>query len=286
MAQEQNPNVGVFLSGGGALGFAHIGMLQALEEAGIYPQYVSGASMGALVGALYSAGYSPAEIKEIVNNDRLHKRSKLFATTGRANKSNNRVALFTHKKVRRILERYIHTDNFEDLEKHFMVSVSNLTDSRTEVIDSGNHLIDYLLASMSIPAVFEPVFMDGKIYVDGGSLNHFAALPIREKVDYLIGLDVMPPTKTAFLTGPMNLITTYIHSIAQITGEEGRAACDYLIDSYAIEKYRILDFSKFEEIYEYGYQLMKEYIRRHPDMVENCGVRATIPRDTPQFEIK
>lgn len=286
MAQEQNPKVGVFLSGGGALGFAHIGMLQAMEEAGIYPQYVSGASMGALVGALYSAGYSPSEIKEIVYKDKLYKNSRLFATSGRTNKQWERVSLFTHKKVRKILEKHLHTDNFEDLEKHFMVAVSNLTNSCTEVIDSGDHLIDYLLASMSIPAVFEPVFMDGKIYVDGGSLNHFASLPIREKVDYLIGLDVMPPTETTFLTGPMNLITTYIHSVAQITGKEGREACDYLIDSYAIEKYKILDFKKFEEIYEYGYQLMKEYISKHPDMVENCGVKATIPGDTPQFEIE
>ena len=71
-AQECGPKVGVFLSGGGALGFAHIGMLQALEEAGISPEYVSGASMGALVGAFYSAGNDPQQIKEIVMKEKLY----------------------------------------------------------------------------------------------------------------------------------------------------------------------------------------------------------------------
>ena len=59
IAQEQNRKVGIFLSGGGALGFAHIGILQALEEEGIYPEYIAGASMGALVGSFYASGKSP-----------------------------------------------------------------------------------------------------------------------------------------------------------------------------------------------------------------------------------
>jgi NTE family protein len=263
IAQEQKPKVGVFLSGGGALGFAHIGMLQAMEEEGITPDYVAGASMGALVGAVYSAGHSPEEIKKIVLDEKLYRKSRLFSLSGAKVKG---VSLSSHKKVRKILEKYIGTDNFAELQRHYMVSVSNLTQSTTEVKDSGSHLIDWVLASMSIPAVFEPVVMDGNIYIDGGSLNHFPTKEIREKVDILIGVDVMPGKDTVVINNIPDMISNYIHSVAMISGKEGRALCDYLIDSPAINYYRIMDFEKFEEIYNYGYETMKKYLEDHPEL--------------------
>jgi NTE family protein len=268
IAQEQKPKVGVFLSGGGALGFAHIGMLQAMEEVGITPDYVAGASMGALVGAVYSAGHSPEEIKKIVLDEKLYRKSRLFSLSGAKVKG---VSLSSHKKVRKILEKYIGTDNFAELQRHYMVSVSNLTQSTTEVKDSGSHLIDWVLASMSIPAVFEPVVMDGNIYIDGGSLNHFPTKEIREKVDILIGVDVMPERDTLVIKNIPDMISSYVHSVAMISGKEGRALCDYLIDSPAINYYRIMDFEKFEEIYNYGYETMKRYLEDHPELMTDVS---------------
>ena len=263
IAQEQNPKVGVFLSGGGALGFAHIGMLQAMEEEGITPDYVAGASMGALIGAVYSAGKSPQEIKQIVLDEKLYRKSRLFSFSGAKVKG---VSLSSHRKVRKILEKYIGTDSFAGLERHYMVSVSNLTLSRTEVKDSGGHLIDWVLASMSIPAVFEPVIVDNMIYVDGGSLNHFPTREIREKVDVLIGVDVMPRKDTVEISNIREMFSSYIHSVAITNGQEGRVRCDYLIESPAINYYRIMDFEKFEEIYNYGYETMKKYLEDHPEL--------------------
>lgn len=263
-AQECGPKVGVFLSGGGALGFAHIGMLQALEEAGISPEYVSGASMGALVGAFYSAGNDPQQIKEIVMKEKLYKRENLFALSGAKVKG---VSLSANRKVRDILSRHIGTDQFDDLEKHFMVAVSNLTESQTEVIDSGDGLIDYLLASMAIPGVFEPVVIDGDIYVDGGSLNHFPTKSIREKVDILIGIDVMPRKGDVTISNTKDLLTSFIHSLAIVSGEEGRDLCDYMVESSAINFYSAFDFDKFEEIHNYGYETMKKYLEDHPELV-------------------
>ena len=260
--------MGVFLSGGGALGFAHIGMLQAMEEEGITPDYVAGASMGALVGAVYSAGKSPEEIKKIVLDEKLYRKSRLFSLSGAKVKG---VSLSSHKKVRKILEKYIGTDNFAELQRHYMVSVSNLTQSTTEVKDSGSHLIDWVLASMSIPAVFEPVVMDGNIYIDGGSLNHFPTKEIREKVDILIGVDVMPERDTLVIKNIPDMISSYVHSVAMISGKEGRALCDYLIDSPAINYYRIMDFEKFEEIYNYGYETMKKYLEDHPELISDVS---------------
>lgn len=267
IAQEQNPKVGVFLSGGGALGFAHIGMLQAMEEVGITPDYVAGASMGALVGSFYCAGNTPQQIKDIVLKERLYKRGNLFALSGAKVKG---VSLSANRKVRSILNRYIGTDRFENLEKHFMVAVSNLSKSQTEVVGSGGGLIDYLLASMAIPGVFEPVIINGDMYVDGGSLNHFPTQEIRDKVDILIGLDVMPRKGDVTIGNTKDLLVSFIHSLAIVSGKEGRDLCDYLVDSSAIDFYNAFDFDKFEEIYNYGYETMKRYLEDHPELISDA----------------
>ena len=196
--------------------------------------------------------------------EKLYKRENLFALSGAKVKG---VSLSANRKVRNILSRHIGTDQFDDLEKHFMVAVSNLTESQTEVIDSGDGLIDYLLASMAIPGVFEPVVIDGDIYVDGGSLNHFPTKSIREKVDILIGIDVMPRKGDVTISNTKDLLTSFIHSLAIVSGEEGRDLCDYMVESSAINFYSAFDFDKFEEIYNYGYETMKNYLEGHPELV-------------------
>lgn len=264
---DKKPKVGILLSGGGALGFAHIGVLKALEEEGVSPQYIAGASMGALVGTFYSYGYSPDFIHDMVISEKLYIKDKIFAITGAENKG---LAIYTHKKVRNLLDKYIKTDNFDGLKREMVMTVSNLTDSRTEAISSGGHLKEFLLASMSIPAVFEPVIINNKIYVDGGSLNHFPAYVLRDKVDVLIGVDVMPEKDTVRVTKLTEVVTSYIHSLAIVSSIPGRKACDYLIDCHAINEYAMLEFDKFNEIYDYGYNMMKDYIKEHPEMIEAC----------------
>lgn len=242
-------------------------MLKALEESGVSPQYIAGASMGALVGTFYSYGYSPDFIADMVRNEKLYIKDKIFSITGAENKG---LAIYTHKKVRGILDKYIKTNSFEDLKRNMVMTVSNLTDSRTEAISSGDNLKEFLLASMSIPAVFEPVIINNKIYVDGGSLNHFPAFVLRDKVDVLIGVDVMPAKDTVRVRKLAEVVTSYVHSLAIVSSVPGRKACDYLIDCHAIDQYAMLEFEKFEEIYKYGYDMMKEYINAHPEMIEAC----------------
>lgn len=265
-----SPKVGILLSGGGALGFAHIGVLQALEEAGISPDYVAGASMGALVGAFYCYGYSPEFIYDMVLDERLNEVTKLVSLTGAKVKG---LSIFSNKRVRELLHKYFTTNNFDDLQKEMTVIVSNLSDSRTEHYSAGNNLQEYLLASMAIPAVFEPVVIDSKYYIDGGNFNHFPSYVLRYKVDILIGVDVMPRKKEVSLGGVMDVITSYMHSQAIINSKEGRSECDFLVDIHSIDKYSMSDFGKFKEIYQEGYDTMKAYIESHPEMVKRCATR-------------
>ena len=113
--------------------------------------------------------------------------------------------------------------------------------------------------------------MDGNIYIDGGSLNHFPTKEIREKVDILIGVDVMPRKDTVEIRNVREMFSSYIHSVAITNGQEGRSRCDYLIESPAINYYRIMDFEKFEEIYNYGYETMKKYLEDHPELIADVS---------------
>ena len=104
--------IGLCLSGGGALGLAHIGALKALEEKNIYPDYISGSSMGAIIGALYASGHSPSQMESIIEKEELFKPLKLinlhlFSKSG----------LSSHNALRNILRRYIPQNDFSALKK-------------------------------------------------------------------------------------------------------------------------------------------------------------------------
>ena len=75
-APESNNTIGICLGGGGALGFAHIGVLQSLEDHGVFPQCISGSSMGAIIGTLYAIGFSPAEMLQLIKDDKHYKVTK------------------------------------------------------------------------------------------------------------------------------------------------------------------------------------------------------------------
>jgi NTE family protein len=261
---NSQPTVGVVLSGGGALGFAHIGCLQSLEEAGIYPDYVAGASMGALVGAFYANGMAPTEIYTMAQKEKIYKKTKLFyPSVDRVN-----LGLSSHKNVEKLMNKYIGHNSFDSLQKHLYVSVTNLNTQECEFIGSGNMLKEYVLASSSIPAVFESVIIDGQFYVDGGTTNNMPAQAIRDKCDILIGIDVVPPSKLDTINDFIGLSIRTMNTMTISNSKEGRVMCDYVIDCMAIEKYNNFNFEKYKEIYEIGYETMKKYIEEHPGMME------------------
>ena len=159
--------IGLALSGGGALGFAHIGALQALEEHGVKPDFISGSSMGAIIGAIYCAGYSPAKIMRIIQAEKLYKLDKLMSP----NLNFKQKGLSSHATLRATLKELIPHDCFDSLEIPFAVCVTNITSGIYEYYYSGKGIVDYVVSSASIPGVFDPVVIKNTTYVDGGVLN-------------------------------------------------------------------------------------------------------------------
>ncbi len=263
-AMAEKPRVGIVLSGGGALGFAHIGALQAFADNGIEFDGVAGASMGAIVGSLYASGKTPQEMMEIVKQNRLNKVLKLVSSS-RA----TRTGWSSHKTLRKVLTKELSSDSFDSLPTPFFVSITNLTKAQSEIVGSGNNLIDYVIASASVPGVFEVMTIDNDQYVDGGVLNNLPAQALTTSCDVIVGVDVfahvgkLPPLKRA-----KNVALHSIRLMQEKNSEEGRLLCDFLIEPRLLERFSELDFENYKEIYQCGYDAVTQFIEENPKILQ------------------
>ena len=263
----RQPRVGITLSGGGALGYAHIGVLQALEEHGIHPDCISGSSMGAIIGTLYAAGYSPKEMLAIVQKDKLYRINKLltlqsaFTTTG----------MSSHKSLHRILLQLIPHNSFDSLPRRLTVCVTNLDSGESEYISSGDSLAEYVVASASIPGIFETRTVGGHTYVDGGVLDNLPVRALRPQCDHIIAVDVLPFVKESRKSTSLDVMLWSIRLMQHSNSIPGRAAADWLIDSYALVEFHEFSFDKYREIYQYGYKAATEYLAAHPELIRRCA---------------
>ena len=234
--------IGITFSGGSARGYAHVGILRALSEHGIEPEIISGTSMGAVVGVLYAAGYTPGEIQDILVRETFSKVTGFaWQTTG----------LLKMQKLRPVLKKYI-ADDFSGLKKPLFVGVSNLNEARKEYRSSGP-LHEYLIASCSVPGMFAPVSIDGSSYVDGGLMCNLPASVIRAQCKILIGAHVNYPGRINSFTGPKRIIERAVNLGITENAKPEMKCCDYLIDPPEMQHYSLFDFRKIEDIIEAGY---------------------------------
>lgn len=175
--------VGLVLSGGGARGFAHIGVVKALREAGVPIDAVGGTSMGAIMGAGVAAGWTVAEMIE-----RFHR--TFVATNPLGDYTLPIVALASGRKVSRLLRQEFGDVAIDDLQLPFYAVSSNLSTGR-DVSHVDGELWRWLRASAAIPGVLPPVFHDGHVFVDGGAINNFPVDVMRARTyGTVIGVDV------------------------------------------------------------------------------------------------
>lgn len=211
------PKVAVVLSGGGAKGTAHIGALKVIEEAGIPIDYVVGTSMGAIVGGLYSIGYTPQQLDSMVNaqnwkfllsdapnpkdvllDDRLKsERYVLSIPFSLKSAAVSDAGIIKGKNLARLFstltEGYQDSVDFSRLPIPFACVSENLVNG-SEVVFHEGILATAMRSSMSIPGVFAPVDLDGMVLVDGGMVNNYPVdVALAMGADYIIGVDVQSP---------------------------------------------------------------------------------------------
>jgi len=234
--RSERKKVGVVLSGGGAKGMAHIGVLKVLEEAGIPVDVITGTSMGSIVGGLYAIGYNANSLdsivrmqdwsyvitdKENMRNQSIDDRKKqntYIISTGMAigKRAENAGGLIKGKNLAELFQRlctgYTDSLNFsKDLRIPFACVATNIIDN-SEVDFHSGRLPQAMRASMSIPAAFSPVRLGDMVLVDGGLKNNYPADLAREMgADIIIGVTVQTDPKVADdLEGTMSILNQII----------------------------------------------------------------------------
>ena len=253
---------GIALSGGGARGILHLGVLEALRKYGIHPEIISGTSMGALVGVFYASGMEPLQILELIKSSKLHHMINWKLPTS---------GLLDLKKAQTILEKNIPKDDFSCLKKPFYCTVSNLNSGLTETKSSGK-LFRWVLASASIPVIFEPQIIDGMTYVDGGLFNNLPVDCIRARCRFLIGVHVNRNDPEENITGFKAVAERTFRLIFAKNVHESLDLCDFVIDPPQTRLFNTFDFGKADEIFKIGFDETEQRILELADLVDLNGV--------------
>jgi len=191
--------IGLTLGGGGVRGLAHVPVLEALDDLGVKPDIISGASVGAIIGALYASGMSGREIREHINRylilkddtwrDIVAKKSDLLKWVAAFSAELPRRGLMKTQRFIGYLFSEIKKPTFEELEIPLLVIAADYWTAEEVVFETGD-LLPALQASMAVPGVFAPVPIAGKVLIDGGVVNLVPYDHLLERADFTIAVNV------------------------------------------------------------------------------------------------
>jgi NTE family protein len=277
-AQEQEDvKVGLVLSGGGAKGLAHIGVLEVIEEAGVRIDYIAGTSMGAIIGALYASGYSAKELDSIfmvvqfdkLIQDNLPRRAKTFYEK----EVDEKYAItlpFDNFKINvpsslsrgqnvynlfyQLTSHVSDVNDFSQLPIPFFCIATDVESGKAVQLESG-YLPQAISASGALPSLFSPVVIGDKLLIDGGVVNNYPVDELRKKgMDIIIGVDVQDSLLDRTDLKSALMILNQINNYRTISAmKEKREKTDIYIHP-DIKGFTVVSFDRGEDIIETGRQ--------------------------------
>ncbi|WP_307942301.1 patatin-like phospholipase family protein [Pseudomonas mosselii] len=314
-AETARPKIGLVLSGGAARGLAHIGVLKALEEQGVRIDAIAGTSMGAVVGGLYASGYSIAELENLAttldwqqalsdapprkdvpfrrkqdDRDFLVKQKLSFRDDGSLGLP---LGVIQGQNLALLLEsKLAHTADIRDFDKlpiPFRAVATDIT-SGEKVIFRRGHLPQVIRASMSIPAVFAPVELDGRLLVDGGMTDNIPVDVVREMgVDLAIVVDIGTPLRNRKqLATVVDVLNQSITLMTRRNSEEQLASLrreDILVQP-PLSAFGVTDFGRARDMIDAGYRATRALdprlaALRQPEGDSNLAVARSPKQRTP-----
>ncbi|TBX71069.1 patatin [Flavobacterium silvisoli] len=272
---QKRPKIGLVLSGGGAKGFAHIGVLKALENAGVKIDYIGGTSMGAVVGGLYATGYSASQIDSIFYNtdfdellqDYIPRSSKSFYE-----KRNDEMyalslpfdklkigipialskGMYNYNLLSKLTHKVRHVKDFNKLPIPFLCVATDIEKGEPVVLQSG-YLAQAMLASSAFPSLFAPVEIDGKLLIDGGVVNNYPAEEVRKMgADIIIGVDVQDDLKDRKSLKDATRILVQITNLDMIKKMKEKIKITDIYIKPDISNYGVISFDEGQEIIKKG----------------------------------
>lgn len=272
---KKRPKIGLVLSGGGAKGFAHIGVLKVIEQAGIKIDYIGGTSMGAVIGGLYASGYNASQIDSIFKrtnfdeliNDYIPRASKNFY--GKKNDelyalvlpfSNFRIGIpealskgmYNYNLLSSLTRNVRHVRDFNQLPTPFLCIGTNIETGEEVLLNKGN-LAQAMVASAAFPSLFSPVEVDGKLIVDGGVVNNYPIKEVRDLgADIIIGVDVQDDLLDRKNLKNATRILVQITNLQSIEKMKKKVKDTDVYIKPDISNYRVISFDKGAEIIRKG----------------------------------
>lgn len=195
---SDRPAIGLALGSGGASGLAHIPMLEVFDELGIKPSVIAGSSIGSIIGALYASGLSGKEIRDIVlqfsGSDMEIFRTLIQGDSGLELMDLLKVdldagGLLDTQGFLNFLKQKIRVNTFEELSIPLIVAAADYWKQEQVTIDSGD-IVPAVKASMAVPGLFAPVAWEGRLLVDGGTVNPLPYDLLKDRCDFLVAIDV------------------------------------------------------------------------------------------------
>lgn len=314
-AEPAHPKIGLVLSGGAARGLAHIGVLKALEEQGVRIDAIAGTSMGAVVGGLYASGYSVQELETLAttldwqqalsdapprrdvpfrrkqdDRDFLVKQKLSFRDDGSLGLP---LGVIQGQNLALLLEsKLAHTADTRDFDKLPIPFRAVATDiaSGEKVVFRRGHLPQVIRASMSIPAVFAPVELEGRLLVDGGMVDNIPLDVAREMgVDLAIVVDIGTPLRDRKqLATVVDVLNQSITLMTRRNSEEQLANLhrDDILIQPQLAAFGVTDFGRAQDMIDAGYRATRLLgtrlaVLRQPDGDANLAVARSSSQRTP-----
>jgi len=282
--ENPRPRVGLVLSGGGAKGLAHIGVLKVIDSLGIKVDYIAGTSMGAVVGGLYSSGYTANQLDSIFSkidvdallqdytpresksfyekrNDEIYALTLPFNNFKLGLPSGFSKGLYNFNLMSRLTQHVSDVKDFDKLPIPFLCVATDVETGEQVVLDKGV-LAQAVIASGALPTLYNPVEINSRLLIDGGVINNYPIEELKNRnIDFIIGVDVQEGLKNREQLKDVTDVLSQINNFSMIEKMEEKRSLTNIYIQPDIKGYSVVSFDKGQEIIKKGSEKAKEYIK-------------------------
>ena len=282
--ENTRPKVGLVLSGGGAKGLAHIGVLKVIDSLGIKVDYISGTSMGAVVGGLYASGYTANQLDSIFSkidvdallqdytpresksfyekrNDEIYALTLPFNNFKLGLPSGLSKGLYNFNLMSRLTQHVSDVRDFDKLPIPFLCIATDVETGEQIVLDEGI-LAQAIIASGALPTLYSPVEINGRLLIDGGVVNNYPIEELKNRgIDFIIGIDVQDGLKNREQLKDVTAVLSQINNFSMIEKMEGKRSLTNIYIKPDIKGFSVVSFDKGQEIIKKGNEKANEFIK-------------------------
>ncbi|WLD95044.1 patatin-like phospholipase family protein [Alkalihalobacillus sp. AL-G] len=253
------PKVGLALGSGGARGFAHIGVIKALHQAGIPINMIAGSSMGALVGALYCIGHHP---------DTMVKMARLFRRKYYMDYTVPRMGFVSGQKVKQLMHALTHGKSIEELNIPLSIIATDLLKGEKAILQTGP-VSDAIRASIAVPGIFVPHKIGDRLLIDGGVIDRVPVSVVKEMgADIVIAVDISHIKENPEINTIFDVILQSIDIMQRELVKVSEISSDVLIRPM-VEKFSSSSFTQIDEIISLGEEETKLKLQDIKDALHN-----------------